>query len=172
MTGKNDRLIFIAGVTCLITIAVGCSVIRTSLVDNGTVTVKRLHTNDVYFSQVKVYQEDVNLCVSGNVKSRHYLSKNRMGHVDVTLITPSGKILKKVGTFHYPRKRPRRGRGRSSFKVRIPLIPPTGSSVLVEYHEAFDIPPEERLKKGEEIHKKFWFISKELVKKITYNGWL
>ena len=83
------------------------------------------------------------------MESRRYSAKNRRGHVDVTIIGPSGTILKKIGTLHYPRNRPRKRRGGSSFKVHIPFVPPTGSTIRVEYHETFDIPPEERLRKEE-----------------------
>ena len=112
-------------------------------------SIERVHTKNAHFSWVKVYQDSENLCVSGKVRSRHNIKRVRIGHVDVTIITPAITIFKKIGTLHYTRRLPRKIAGGSNFSVHIPINPSRGTIVRVKYHYSLSIPPEERLQKEE-----------------------
>ena len=133
--------------TLIITFSAGCAVKGLNLAKSGEVSVERKHTKNIYFSYITVYQNGENISVSGKVKNRFNFKRIPMGHIDVTIISPAGTILKKVGVLHYPRRLPRKRAGSSYFKVDIPVTLPLKAIVRVEYHNNMSIPPEVRLPK-------------------------
>ncbi len=54
-----------------------------------------------------------------------------LGHVDIAIVNPEGKILKEVHTNYKPRILVRKRRRQAYFGVRIPVVPPPGSTVRV-----------------------------------------
>jgi len=117
----------------------GCAPNRVNLVDTGTVSIETVPSKEIYISEVRINQDGNELVLTGRVKRRH-LAPVGFGHVDVAIISPEGKSLEQVSTYYNPRIIPRkRGHRRlhgSGFEVRLPVIPPAGSTIRVAYHRS------------------------------------
>ena len=62
-------------------------------------------------------------------------------HVDVIVLDPKSRHLKSLATRFFPSTVPetQRGiRGRSSYFVRLPFLPPAGSTIVVAFHQSPD----------------------------------
>jgi len=111
-----------------------CASSRVNLVESGRITIERLPAEQVYISKATVHQDGPELIITGRVK-RRTVSASDGGHVDIAVIHPGGKILKKISTSYVPRILRRKGTRESSFTVRLHLLPPEGSIVRVAYHQ-------------------------------------
>lgn len=107
-----------------------------NLLNDGAVKLERIPSKcHYYISYVNVYQNDGELVIYGHVKRRSRIGGGS-GHVDIAIVSPDGKVLERISTLHKPqiiltRKMHTR---KSTFEVRLPTIPPTGSKVRVAYH--------------------------------------
>lgn len=70
------------------------------------------------------------------IKSKRIMPVS-FGHVDISIISPEGKVIKELSTNYIPGilfNRWRHPHDGSHFNVRVPFIPPNGSKVLIAYH--------------------------------------
>ncbi len=122
----------------------GCVSKRVDLVDTGAVSLQRLPSKDTHISRVDVFQDGDELVITGKLR-RGLSSMPGLGHVDIAIVDPEGKILKEVHTNYFPRILARKQRRRilamarnqrqqANFGVRLPLVPPPGSTIRVTYH--------------------------------------
>ena len=78
--------------------------------------------------------------VFGNVGKRYGASwvTTAWSHVDVIVLDSKGRHLQSLATRFFPSTVPetQRGiRGRSSYFVRLPSVPPAGSTIIVAFHQ-------------------------------------
>ncbi len=135
MKKTKSTILFILALAISSFVASACSTNRVNLADNRTVSLERVHSDNITVSRVYVYQDGDQLEISGRVKRRSSSIFNG-GHVDIAIISPDGEILEQVSTRYYPRIIRRRGARESFFTARLTAIPPKGSIVRVAYHEA------------------------------------
>ncbi len=126
----------------------GCSSSRLDLIDNGTFYLEQEPSNNISIFRVHAHVDGDGLLINGRVKRRCASFSGVGGHIDVAIVSPEGEILEQVSTFYTPRIIPRK-RARllsgSHFEVRLPAVPPAGSTIRVKFHiaaksgdEAFD----------------------------------
>ncbi len=130
MKSKGLSLFFV-----LTVVLSGCASGHVHLVDGGTVFIERVPAKKVYFSRVYVNQDGNELVIAGRLKQR-YRSHVGSGHVDIAILNPAGEILGKGSAFYVPGiLSAKRSRHRGSrFEVRLPVVPPEGSKVRLEFH--------------------------------------
>ena len=83
----------------------------------------------------RIRQEGSGISVSGAVEQLG-LGSDRPGHLDITILDASGRILHAVATGYFPHTVPYAYHGipaRSSYYVRL-AAPPAGSTIEVRYH--------------------------------------
>ena len=110
---------------------------RKDLVENGTVSLELVPFRGIYVSIGNVYQDGGGVVITGTVRC-HYGSFAIAGHVDITILDPAGKTLKKVTVSHVPKTVLRKEKRDVFFTGRLPIIPPRGSTVRVSYHNSLD----------------------------------
>lgn len=110
----------------------GCASNRIDLVDIGQVSLQRLPSRGTYISRVHVFQDGDELVIRGRLR-RGPSSMLGLGHVDIAIVNPEGKILKEVHTNYVPQILVRKQRRQAYFGVRISVVPPPGSTVRVTY---------------------------------------
>jgi hypothetical protein len=113
---------------------------RIDLVRTGTVLIEYVPSPKIYVSEAYVYQDGNRLVVSGKVKRRHASAISSSGHVDITILSPEGLIIKKASTLFLPRIIPRKGAQESLFTARFSVIPPQGSKIRVAFHNPSGLP--------------------------------
>ena len=108
--------------------ATGCSLTRNNLFANGTLSLERVHTEGITVIDAQAYSENDTLIVSGHVVRRDFRTPSR-GHIDITVVSPDGKVLERTTARHPIVSK---GRRRSAaFKARLDSVPPKGSIVRV-----------------------------------------
>ncbi|MBW1862595.1 MAG: hypothetical protein JRJ02_09515 [Deltaproteobacteria bacterium] len=115
----------------------GCTSGRSNLALSDTVYIERVPSSNRSILGVQVYAEDHQLVINGRVKRRNASFVNGEGHIDIAVVGPEGDILEQASTKYVPRiipNRKMRGMRGSYFEVRLPDIPPTGSTVRIAYH--------------------------------------
>ncbi|MFC1650966.1 hypothetical protein ACFL2X_05295 [Candidatus Latescibacterota bacterium] len=141
MQANYKKIFALFAMILIIALFTGCSAHSTNLVRSGSVSVNKKNTQLVYFSWVNVYQDGDVLRISGNVKRRKFMPV-ALGHVDITVLSPIGTILKKASVYHSPRKIPGKKTTGSMFQVNMPVLLSKGSRIIVEY-SATAIPEDE-----------------------------
>ena len=131
MKAKYITIFF--SITVIISVTLGCVNRRMNLVDRGLISVEIVKNEEVEVYGVKILRDDENIVVSGTVKSNNNAKSPVRGHVEVTLIGLTGEILMKVSTACQSRRHPRVKAWNSYFKVNIPIIPPQGARVCIDY---------------------------------------
>lgn len=113
----------------------GCMASRVNLTESRKVSIERVPSAGIYFHGVYVHQEGEELVVSGEIKRRTPSVVANGGHIDIAFTTPEGKVIEKISTVYAPRVLSKRSHRGSHFNVRLPLVPPNGSTVRVAFHE-------------------------------------
>lgn len=101
----------------------------------GTLAVIVLPVPDVQIVQTSARLEDGGVYVEGKIQRN--MPRRRViqtGHVDIAIVDEKGKTLQQVPTRYAPEIIPRTHGMKSSFAVRIPMMPPPGSFVSVKFH--------------------------------------
>lgn len=112
----------------------GCMLNRVDLVENGTVRTERAVPKNLHMPAPRVWQDDGETIVYGQVRRNPSASGMIRGHVDVMVIDPEGTVLQSTSTRHSPGDVPIRRWHGSSFKAKLAGVPPPGSTVRVVYH--------------------------------------
>jgi len=134
---RNNRWRAAAWVTaCLIVFASGCQTGRINLVQSGAVSVQTLPAEGSAVERLSVYQQGGDLVIFGrlNRASASRLRYNK--HVDIAILAPDGSLLKKIQTWNFSRTAASKTPWYLSFKARVPLVPPAGSTIRAAYHGA------------------------------------
>ena len=154
MKTKTQIATAVAVANLIITIS-SCASSKINLLDDRTLALQLVPSESAYMEHVNVKQLDSELVVSGHVSRLLFciLTNHRPeganmvtvlqyekrplvvgGHMDIAVVAPDGSILNKVSVPYHPRtisvirSRP------SSFRVRIPVLPPHDSIVRVAHH--------------------------------------
>ncbi len=117
----------------------GFSKRRVNLIDNGTVLLDRMSSEEASVYNVSVLQEGDELIIRGKVKHRHRTyGFNSRGHVDIAIFSPDGGIIKKASLRTNPRTLHkgvlRRRAKKASFIVRLPIVPLQNTKVRIAHH--------------------------------------
>jgi|GEM_PF-3339947 len=141
-------VVFFAGI-----VLSGCSFSKMNLVGNAACTIERLNTSDrISIRSAKVYQDDGDTIVSGEVKLNKNLRQPKQGHVDITAISSDGMVLDTASAFYNPRKRTRRMQLKANkgsfFTARFSGLLPQGSIIYLAPHNLIE-------KTGNKIYKSF-----------------
>lgn len=101
----------------------------------GTLAVKILPAVDVRIVQTSARQEGEYLVVDGQIKRKKvHARKFPRGHIDIAILDEDGSTIDKTFTKISPEILPRIDGMKSTFLARIPLVPPQGSVVRVNFH--------------------------------------
>jgi hypothetical protein len=105
-----------------------------NLVEEGRVSAKVIPSKTVRMSEVQVFQDSEELVIFGRVQRDVRLPYWHSKHIDAAVLGPDGTLLYEVKTQGYFDYFPRKSYDRLSFKIRFPVCPPPGSTVVVAYH--------------------------------------
>ena len=108
---------------------------RVNLVENGTVTIEYMPSENIYISNAVAYQDGNEILITGVVKRHANSSSTVDGHVHVFVLDPSGIILTQGATHYIPRIVRRKGSRESRFTIRFPIVSPKGTTIRVDYHK-------------------------------------
>lgn len=101
----------------------------------GTLAMKILPAVDVRIVQASARQDGEYLVVDGQVKRKKvHARKFPRGHIDIAILDEDGSTIDKTFTRISPEILPRIDGMKSTFLARIPLVPPQGSVVRVNFH--------------------------------------
>ncbi len=109
----------------------GCATGRVNLVDAGVVTLEKQAAGKVYVAWSSAHECEDGLVITGVLRRSDRTGSPIRAHVDVTVISPDGRVVNTACSNHVyvPRRRTGRGQSLQRFKVQLPDIPPRGSSV-------------------------------------------
>lgn len=90
---------------------------------------------DVRIVGTSAQQNESGLVISGEIKRVSRSNRGRIpkGYVGATLYSSEGTVLYKGTAAYFPRVIPRTGQMKSSFQISIPVEPPAGSVVRLDY---------------------------------------
>lgn len=137
MRVKNFSVLFQLGLMITGMFLSGCTPKHLNLITQKGVSIETTHSTQAHISDVVVSEEGNEIVITGKV-SRLNRAISGSGHVDVTILDPSGNVIDKGTVPYTPATLPktpgaRKHRG-SRFEVRLNCILPTGSKVQVTYH--------------------------------------
>ena len=130
------KIVVLLGIWLVILVSFGCATYRLNFVKEGAVTVETVNSKDVRILDVGVYQKDGRIWVDGHVKGRGFSLFMPSGYVQVEVISPDGKRVKR-----YVRLTGRYGKvSRNGIYVttEFPHLPSDGSLVRVSFHRTAD----------------------------------
>ena len=116
----------------------GCALDRLNLAESGIVQIERMPSSNKSILGVKAFADNDQLVINGRVKRHSASFVDGGGHIDIAVVGPEGAILEQLSTRYVPRIIPRwkmRGMRGSYFEVRLPDVPPAGSTVRIAYHK-------------------------------------
>ena len=115
----------------------GCASDRSNLAESGIVYIERMPSSNKSILGVQAFADNDQLVINGRVKRHSASFVDGGGHIDIAVVGPEGDIIEQVSTKYVPRIIPRRkmrGMRGSYFEVRLPDVPPSGSTVRIAYH--------------------------------------
>ena len=134
MRKKKLLSLVIATVFSLLAIVIsGCATDRVDLVDTGVLSLEQHTTGKVYIAWSDAYEDGDGFVVSGVVRRRDTVGLPIKVHVDVTILSPDGKVLDegRSSDIYVPRRIVGRGQSLKRFSVRFGSIPAEGSKVSI-----------------------------------------
>jgi len=129
------KLLTIISVTLLFLPA--CAFSRPVPPATSPIAIESTGNNAVRIIQTSTQQKDGNLIIKGAVerRSRNVKKWFPAGHIDATLVSPSGKIIRQVTTDYIPRIIPRKTNGRKSFfTLQLPVPPHEEGTLRLSFH--------------------------------------
>jgi len=111
----------------------GCATDRVDLVDAGVLSLEQHTTGKVYIAWSDAYEDGDGFVVTGVVRRRDTIGRPIKVHVDVTILSPDGKVLDegRSSDIYIPRRIVGRSQSLKRFRVRFPSIPAKGSKVSI-----------------------------------------
>jgi hypothetical protein len=131
---KDRHCTFVLLLVLSTVLFVGCSTNRENLVKSGHVTLQKQATGKVEIAWCKACEEDNGIVITGVVRRYDTVGAPIQVRVGVAVISPDGKTLDEACSSVISVPRRRVGRLNQSWKrftVRLPELPPQGSSVSV-----------------------------------------
>lgn len=118
----------------------GCAADRADLVDSGFVTLEKEATGKVRVAWSSVHEHEDGLLITGVLRRRDRIGSPIKAYVDVTVLSPSGKVVETVrsGHVYVPRRITGRGQSFKRFRVYLPKVPAPGSSIRLVSHSGLD----------------------------------
>jgi hypothetical protein len=131
---KNIVVTFrvLADLTVVLLLVTGCATFNIPTTDRPDIRVERLPSHSQSVTDVRVYQQEEELVVSGKVTSSNpfYLP----GHVDIVLCPPDGVAIDRAQPRIFSHDSKRGGVKTANFTARLPQLPPAGSTIRLKYH--------------------------------------
>ena len=133
MKKKLLSLVIATVFSSLAIIISGCATDRVDLVDTGVLSLEQHTTGKVYIAWSDAYEDGDGFVVSGVVRRRDTVGRPIKVHVDVTILSPDGKVLDegRSSDIYVPRRIVGRGQSLKRFSVRFGSIPAEGSKVSI-----------------------------------------
>ena len=133
MKKKLLSLVIATVFSSLAIIISGCATDRVDLVDTGVLSLEQHTTGKVYIAWSDAYEDGDGFVVSGVVRRRDTAGQPIKVHVDVTILSPDGKVLDegRSSDIYVPRRIVGRGQSLKRFSVRFGSIPAEGSKVSI-----------------------------------------
>ena len=133
MKKKLLSLVIATVFSSLAIIISGCATDRVDLVDTGVLSLEQHTTGKVYIAWSDAYEDGDGFVVSGVVRRRDTVGLPIKVHVDVTILSPDGKVLDegRSSDIYVPRRIVGRGQSLKRFSVRFGSIPAEGSKVSI-----------------------------------------
>lgn len=112
-----------------------CTSTNYNMLKDSSLKLQHVPYKSIRISEVVVQKENSGIEISGKVKNRGVMHAG-FGHVDISIISPEGAVLKELSTHYIPSLSINKGRHShgSQFNINTPFIPPHGSKVLIAYH--------------------------------------
>ena len=120
----------------LVSIISGCAANRVDLVDSGLLTLEKHATGKVYVAWGDAYEHEGGFMITGVLRRRDHVGSAIKAHVDVTVLSPDGRIVDtaRSGDVYVSRRITGRWQSFKRFKVYFPNMPSRGSSVRMVSH--------------------------------------
>ena len=136
MEKKVLKLVAVMALGMLPAVISGCARDRVDLVDSGVLSIEQHTTGKVYIVWSDAYEDGDGFVVTGVLRRRDTVGLPIKVHVDVTILSPDGKMLDegRSSDFYVPRRIVGRGQSSKRFKVRFPNIPAEGSKASIVVH--------------------------------------
>ena len=136
MKKKVLSLVVAFGFGILTIVISGCATNRIDLVDSGVLSLEQHTMGKVYIAWSDAYEDGDGFVVTGVLKRRGTIGMPIKAHVDVTVLSPDGKVLDEARSsdVYVPRRITGRGQSLQRFRVRFPSIPAEGSKVSIVTH--------------------------------------
>ena len=131
---KKVLSLVIAMVFGILTIVIsGCATDRVDLVDSGVLSLEQHTTGKVYIVWSDAYEDGDGFVVTGVLRRRDTVGLPIKVYVDVTILSPDGKVLDegRSSDIYVPRRIIDRAQSLRRFRVRFPSIPAEGSKVSI-----------------------------------------
>ncbi|MHC4639805.1 MAG: hypothetical protein ACYTBP_09525 [Planctomycetota bacterium] len=138
MKNKMLKLVVVMILAILLFIIPGCAANRVDLVDTGVLSLEQHTTGKVYITWADIYEDRDGFVVTGVLRRRDTAGPPVKVHVDITILSPEGKILNegRSSDIYIPRRIYRRTQTFKRFEVSFPGIPPEGSKVTITAHNS------------------------------------
>lgn len=136
MSGKKVKLILVLGIITICMTGFACASNKVNLLKNKTIELEKISYRGVRILNVFVQEENGKTKIFGRVKNTSFVPIN-FGHVDISIISPEGTIVKEASTQYIPKtlkKRKRHSDG-SRFYTHLQFVPPEGSIVRIAFHK-------------------------------------
>lgn len=120
----------------LVSIISGCAANRVDLVDSGLLTLEKRAIGKVYIAWSDAYEHEDGFVITGVLGRRDHVGSPIKAHVDVTVLSPDGRVVDtaRSGDVYVPLRITGKGQSLKRFSVHFPSVPPRGSTVQVVSH--------------------------------------
>ena len=120
----------------LVSVISGCAANRVDLVDSGFLTLEKQAAGKVYVAWSDAYEREDGFVVTGVLRRSDRVGSPIKAHVDVTVLSPDGRVVDtaRSGDVYVPRRITGRGQSFKRFSVHFSSKPPRGSTVRVVSH--------------------------------------
>ena len=117
----------------LTVITAGCVANREDLVESGHVTLQKYRTGKVYIAWCDAYEDGNELLITGVLRRHDTVGLPIKAQVNVTVISPDGKVINegRSSGIYVPRRMVGRYQSFKRFNVRFSDVPPRRSSIRV-----------------------------------------
>lgn len=117
----------------------GCATNDPAYVNEASVLVECVPSEDAHISDVHVYEDGDELVIYGKVKrAANNCCDAVRGHVDIGVVSRDGLVLDVISVLYSPRNIPKVRSRSSRFTATLPYIPPDGMILAIVYQSSSD----------------------------------
>ncbi len=133
---KIQLSVAILGLVMITINFMGCAANQIDLVDTGALNLEKQREGKVYIAWTSVYKQDGGLVISGVLRRHDHVGNAIKTHVDVTVLSPDGRVIDtaRSNEVYVPRRITGRGQSFKRFTVHLPNLPPRGSLIRMTSH--------------------------------------